>query len=132
MPHRGFIAGDGFDVHEVARECDDVHARSKENKPQRPRRYTKERRVSINQVFFAIFAAPLGDLCGLGSCTSCKKLLTAKYAKESQSSQRALCDTPKEASQPGTIRWVFIGGPAGLLDALLNAGGENASHGAHD
>src|SRR5437016_12893802 len=81
-------------------------------------------------MFFAIFAAPLGDLCGLGSCTSCKKFVTAKCAKESQSSQRALCDTPRVASQPGAIRSLFIDGPAGRLEALLNSGAENASHAA--
>jgi hypothetical protein len=26
MPHRGFISGDGLDIHELAGEGDDVHA----------------------------------------------------------------------------------------------------------
>jgi uncharacterized protein len=34
------------------------------------------------------------------------------------------------AAQPGTIRSLFLDGPAGRIEALLNSGAENASYGA--
>jgi uncharacterized protein len=82
VSNRSFVAGDGFNVDELASERDRVHARR------------------INY----------------------ELLVSGKLA--------ASCNLNFVIGQHSTIRSLFLNGPAGRLEALLNAGAENATHAA--